>query len=359
MYNKFKVKKKVISIALALALATQPLATLPMNVFANTPPMNIFAYTPPMNVSAGTGKNGVMVAPLKADVKELNKGQKLKTEYIVSKSVAFSDENVLNGSEIQGPGIVYAKEKVDNSMRDVYIIADINGILNAAGEVVKSIAEELRFESSIYNESPDSPFAMTYGPYNVASSAAEVVATAFKAEPLNAAYGVVCTATWAVQTSADDDAGQTCFDVKSPLAKTILGAANAESYSAWVDSYRTNASGVVNAIVVAYKSAQDGKQVPKDWLNAAYAAVKVAEKMSDGNGLDLEAKLKIVYMAYRIAQFTLLYNTSVEDKQAKANACKERADALQEMIDKVYSDPVGDIEAQAAKATETTNDPEE
>ena len=41
MYNKFKVKKKVISIALALALAAQPLATLPMNVFA------------------GTGKNGV------------------------------------------------------------------------------------------------------------------------------------------------------------------------------------------------------------------------------------------------------------------------------------------------------------
>ena len=41
MYNKFKVKKKVISIALALALATQPLTTLPMNVFA------------------GTGKNGV------------------------------------------------------------------------------------------------------------------------------------------------------------------------------------------------------------------------------------------------------------------------------------------------------------
>ncbi len=45
MYNKFKVKKKVISIALALALAAQPLASFPMNVFA------------------GTGKKGVMTAP--------------------------------------------------------------------------------------------------------------------------------------------------------------------------------------------------------------------------------------------------------------------------------------------------------
>ena len=53
MYNKFKVKKKVISIALALALAAQPLATLPMNVFA------------------GTGKNGVIKAPKTKKVTEI------------------------------------------------------------------------------------------------------------------------------------------------------------------------------------------------------------------------------------------------------------------------------------------------
>ena len=45
MYNKFKVKKKVISIALALALAAQPLCSFSMNAFA------------------GTGKTGVMKAP--------------------------------------------------------------------------------------------------------------------------------------------------------------------------------------------------------------------------------------------------------------------------------------------------------
>ena len=45
MHNKFKVKKKLISIALTLVLAAQPLVTLPMNVFA------------------GTGKNGVIKAP--------------------------------------------------------------------------------------------------------------------------------------------------------------------------------------------------------------------------------------------------------------------------------------------------------
>ena len=36
MRNKFKLKKKLISIALALALAAQPLASFPMNVFAGT-----------------------------------------------------------------------------------------------------------------------------------------------------------------------------------------------------------------------------------------------------------------------------------------------------------------------------------
>ncbi len=45
MFSKFKVKKKLVSIALALALAAQPLASFPMNVFA------------------GTGKTGVQTAP--------------------------------------------------------------------------------------------------------------------------------------------------------------------------------------------------------------------------------------------------------------------------------------------------------
>ena len=45
MSNKFKLKRKLISIALALVLAAQPLASFPMNVFA------------------GTGKNSILTAP--------------------------------------------------------------------------------------------------------------------------------------------------------------------------------------------------------------------------------------------------------------------------------------------------------
>ena len=45
MHNKFKIIKKIISIALALVMASSSIASLPMNVFA------------------GTGKNGVTTAP--------------------------------------------------------------------------------------------------------------------------------------------------------------------------------------------------------------------------------------------------------------------------------------------------------
>ena len=45
MFSKFKLKKKLVSIALALVLAAQPLATLPMNVLA------------------GTDKNKIIMAP--------------------------------------------------------------------------------------------------------------------------------------------------------------------------------------------------------------------------------------------------------------------------------------------------------
>ena len=41
MSNKFKLKKKLVSIALALVLAAQPLASLPMNVFAGTDKNNL------------------------------------------------------------------------------------------------------------------------------------------------------------------------------------------------------------------------------------------------------------------------------------------------------------------------------
>ena len=300
MRNKFKLKKKLVSIALALVLAAQPLASLPMNVFA------------------GTGENGMLTAPLKADLKELNPGQQIKSKYIVQKSVDFSDKKVLSARVVQAPGIVYAKEKIGNSMRDVYIIADLNGILNAAAEVEAAAAEAVK------------------APSVAAQAAAAQIAAQAAAEAAKAA--------WAAAEAAEAaEAAQIAAQAAQIGAK--IAALN---YADWVEFYKKRVDGVFSAIVADYDPNSD--QTKKDWLNAAYAAVKAAKKMADGKGLDLEAKLKIAYMAYRIAQFTWLHATSVPDKQTKANECKERADALQEVIDRMYSDKVGDIEAQAEKA---------
>ena len=309
MSNKFKLKKKLVSIALALALAAQPLASFPMNVFA------------------GTGKNGVMEAPLKADVKELEINHKVGTKYIVSKSVAFSDKNVLNGREIQEPGIVYAQEKIGSSTRDVYIIADINGILRAANTAAAYAADAAKAAAAFAAYAADAAAA-----YAAASSA-------------DAAASAASSAAYAAAYAAD------AADADAAAAYAAADAYDDDAYDAWADSYGTAVDGVVSAIVADYKAATVDEQPKKDWLGAAYAAVKAAKKMSDGKGLDLEAKLKIAYMAYRIAQFTWLYNTKDEDKDAKASDCKGKADALQQMIDKVYADKVGDIEEQAAKVT--------
>ena len=252
MRNKFKLKKKLASIALALVLAAQPLASLPMNVFA------------------GTGKTGVITAPLKADFKELNKGQIVSSKYIVSKSVAFGEGAVLNGRSVQGPGIVYAQEIVGNSMRDVYIIADIKGMLNAA--------------------------------YAAAYAAADAASAASADDAVIAA------------TSADD-------------------AVNAVATSA--------ATSAVNAVATAATyayNASDG-QAKTAW-NVAEKACKSAKKALE-KGIDLESKLKTAYMAYRVAEAVWI---QLGNNPTNLDACKERADALQKVIDRLYSDKVGDHE---------------
>ena len=293
MRNKFKLKKKLVSIALALVLAAQPLASLPMNVFA------------------GTGKNGMLTAPLKADLKELNYGQQVTSKYIVQKSVDFSDKKVLSARIVQGPGIVYAKEKVGNLMRDVYIIVDINGMLqvargaaNAAYKVAKAAYKAAKAAGKATNKAAKAT-------YKAAKAAA-------KAAPKAAAKAAAKAA-----QNADD------------------------AYNAWAGVYKTKVDGVVSDIVEKYKAATDEEQLKKDWLGAAYAAVKAAKKMSDGNGLDLEAKLKIAYMAYRIAEAVWI---QLDNNPTQLEKCKKNADALQEVIDRMYSDKVGDIAEQAVKA---------
>ena len=118
MSNKFKVKKKLASIALALSLAVQPLSSFPMNVFA------------------GTGKNGVMTAPRNYDVIEVAVGAFIGSKYTVNFSkpaTAFKDgENAsvlcMDGKIVQNPGIVYATG--GKVATNTIIIADIRGMLN-------------------------------------------------------------------------------------------------------------------------------------------------------------------------------------------------------------------------------------
>ena len=314
MSNKFKLKKKLVSIALALALAAQPLASFPMNVFA------------------GTGKNGVMKAPtipysfdldtiieLAADANVAAHAKNIQPQgatvgHEVESQTVFGDgDTVLDtAGNVINPGIAKIKVKVGDVSKDTYIIADINGILTAAYAA----------NGTVYA--------------TVAVANADVAAAA-------AAHAAA---------AADADAAAIAADKAAHDAdKAAHAVVYAAAYDAWADSYGTAVDGVVSAIVADYKAATVDEQPKKDWLGAAYAAVKAAKKMSDGKGLDLEAKLKIAYMAYRIAQFTWLYNTKDEDKDAKASDCKGKADALQQMIDKVYADKVGDIEEQAAKVT--------
>ena len=135
MSNKFKVKKKLVSIALALALGVQPLASLPMNVFA------------------GTGKNGVIMAPTVETNFELDNIIELKAgetfnvnnyvkniqpqganvNYQFESLLAFEAGAVLvDDGKVTNPWIAKVKVTVGVVSKETYIIANINGILNAA-----------------------------------------------------------------------------------------------------------------------------------------------------------------------------------------------------------------------------------
>ena len=118
MSNKFKVKKKLVSIILALALGAQPLASLPMNVFA------------------GTGKTGVMKAPeikLNPAIMKMKVGQKIDTsKYEVKNSIAFSvggdGEAVGSDGRVSKPGIICVTDK--KTGKDKYVVADAPSVVS-------------------------------------------------------------------------------------------------------------------------------------------------------------------------------------------------------------------------------------
>ena len=194
-----------------------------------------------------------------------------------------------------------------------YVIVDINGMLNAASAAAKAAS---------------AAYAANYYAANYAASAAAYAAT-----------------------YANGKGDENAYDANSYGAYAAASAAaSAANYDALVSAYKGKVDGIVRAIVKDYKTDNEQK---KDWLGATYAAVKAAKKMTDKKGLDLEAKLKIAYMAYRIAQFTWQHNTDDSNKTAKVSKCQEIADALQEVIDEVYNDKVGDIEQQASETSKT------
>ena len=313
MSNKFKVKKKLVAIVLALALAVQPLCAFPMNVFA------------------GTGKNGVIKAPTLAanfdidKIIELESGAKFDVNkyvtiispqgatvsYNVESQTVFSGSGNLldDAGQVQNPGIAKVKVTVGGVSKETYIIADINGILKAAYAAIAVL-----------------------GPGSSAAYAALAAGEAANDDNTNAAANAAYAANAAAALAG-------CY-----VSANGCGV----NYSYWAQDYGSKVDGVISAIVGDYKVKTSTKD--KDWLGAAYAAVKAAKKMTDGKGLDLEAELKMAHMAYRILQFTWIYNTTDTTtdttKKVKAGECKERADALQEVIDSLYSDKVGDIEAQ-------------
>ncbi len=334
MRNKFKLKKKLISIALALALATQPLTTLPMNVFA------------------GTGENGMLTAPLKADLKELNYGQQIKSKYIVQKSVDFSDKKVLSARIVQAPGIVYAKEKIGNSMRDVYIIADINEILRsaaayaayAAGAAAYAAGAAQNAANIAHYAAKSGEFFDAYVGYGASYAAAYAAASA----DADAADADAINAFNAAYAAAEGKRNSTIES--APFSNSAASwVANAATANAWANSYNNSVGGVIDKLKEAY--AEDKTEVQKKWLVAAYGMAKVAahivaQRLS-GKGLDLEAKLKVVYACYRVAEAVWF---ELGNNQDNVKTCQDRADALQKVIDSVYSDPVGDIAEQAAEA---------
>ena len=379
MYNKFKVKKKIISIALALAMTASSVANLPMNAFAGT-------------VYAGKRKNAATTAPhvvYDFDIKnviELRPGQTFNVNYYVrniqpqgasvsytvGSQTAFVDgKNVFDADgKVQNPGLAKAKVTVGNVSKEAYVVAaDMNKILSYANDARLDAFNSLwkcngdrlcRYDNSSWGCYHD-PFSEYYYPDNIQRVVQYKYHDHYEYN-LDLAY--ICEidyafndCTHAVAYAATRANGGRKREME---LKNYYGAYSAacSSYSLHMtpmllSSYQSYVDYIVEEIVADYRKARFDEPEKKDWLNAAYAAAKAAKEITYKYrwdcGLDLEAKLKLAHMSYRIAQLDWQYNKE-GDNSAEANACKVKADALQQMIDKVYADKVGDIEDQAKKA---------
>ena len=363
MYNKFKVKKKIISIALALIMTASSVASLPMNAFAGT-------------VYAGKRKNAATTASPYVvydfdieNVIRLDSGrtfdvnyrvenvrpQGATVSYTVESQTAFVDgKNVFDADgKVQNPGLAKVKVTVGNVSKEAYIVAgDVNEIL--------SYANDARLDAfySLWGGLWDG-YDSSWGRYDSSRENYNYPDNIRSITPVDPNYGCYrCDGYYA----SNDCAHAVAYAVARANGSRKRGmededyygtysAAKAAYRSAWIRSYKSNVDDIVRKIVADYRKARLDEPEKKNWLYAAYAAAKAAKEMTDkykGVHPDLETKLKLAHMSYRIAQLDWLYNEK-EGTSVQANACGVKADALQEMIDKVYANKVGDIEDQVAK----------
>ena len=275
MYNKFKVKKKIISIALALVLAVQSLASLPMNAFAG----NAFAGKRKSfgidNIIGSEANEQIVESQtdfaddenvLDFDVSNYVKNitpQGATASYTVESQTAFADgENVLDeDGKVINPGIAKVKVTVNGVSKKTCTIADISGILGSAIDAAEDA----------------NAAAMFAGEAGMASLAA----------------------------------GAAIFAWESGMASL----AAVEARSAAVEAR----SAAVEARSAAVKAAWN---VAKNACESAKTALDI--------GLNLESELKTAYMAYRVAEAVW---TQLGNNMDNLNKCKKRADALQELID--------------------------
>ena len=131
MYNKFKIIKKIISIALALIMAASPVATFPMQVFA------------------GTGSNGVIKAPtikLNPALLKMQIGSKIDSaKYEVKDSVAFSvggsGKVVSEDGTVSSAGIICVTDKETGVEK--YVVSDAPSVINYVLEELKKELKSL------------------------------------------------------------------------------------------------------------------------------------------------------------------------------------------------------------------------
>ena len=342
MFNKFKLGRKFISMALVFALAAS------------------LIFEPSIQVFAGEDDSDSMIISTEPDVIELKKNSIMDSSYRINTQkapVGFGSGGVLNDSKkITGPGIIYVQKTVDGQKRDAYIVADITEILKGA-----SAANAADAATDLPNAFVAADHAASAAKNAATGAAYDAVDAAINAAnaAANAAANVKVAASAA---AAAANAAAAAYDVANAVAFNAAYDSDNDddALDAWAESYAKNATKIISKIVGAYKKTKDDN-VEKAWVIAAYAGARAAQKMSDGQGLDLEAKLKIAHMAYRIYEviWTQLLNvesgkyakdkTKIGEYIKKLNECQTRADALQEVIDNCYSDKVGDIEAQAAK----------